>query len=118
MREKSITRREFVKQAGQIAATPLLALGAAAAPAAAARRRYALVTSSSQPLTPRRRPAADWGSFACCALVTGAIAGMYLAILVYSLVARWPYNFTPTLRHYRRESKDLGGTRPKKGDRL
>ena len=44
MREKSITRREFVKQAGQIAAaTPLFALGAAAAPAAAVRRRYAVV---------------------------------------------------------------------------
>jgi len=43
MREKSITRREFVKQAGQIAATPLFALGAAAAPAAAVRRRYAIV---------------------------------------------------------------------------
>src|SRR5712671_6041403 len=70
------------------------------------RRRYALVTSSSQPLTPRRRPAADWGAFAYCALVAGAIAGMYLAILVYSLVARWPYNFTPTLRHYRFDTVD------------
>src|SRR6266446_3466208 len=74
------------------------------------RRRYALVTSSSQPLTPRRRPAADWGAFAYCALVAGAIAGMYLAILVYSLVARWPYNFTPTLRHYRFDT--VGGYAP------
>src|SRR5438132_6725549 len=36
------------------------------------RRRYALVTSSSQPLTPRPRPAADWGSFAYCPLVAAA----------------------------------------------
>ena len=44
MGEESITRREFVKQAGQVAVTPLLALGAAAIPAAGAtRRRYALV---------------------------------------------------------------------------
>src|SRR5919197_1170909 len=49
MFEESISRREFVKKAGQIAATPLLALGASAASAAAAssgapvRRRYALV---------------------------------------------------------------------------
>ncbi|HET8530291.1 MAG TPA: ABC transporter permease subunit, partial [Methylomirabilota bacterium] len=61
------------------------------------RRRYALVTSASEPLVPARRPAADWGCFAYCALVAGAIAAMYLAIGAYSLVTRWPYNFTPTL---------------------
>ena len=49
MFEESISRREFVKKAGQIAATPLLGLGAPAAAAASAasgtraRRRYALV---------------------------------------------------------------------------
>lgn len=74
------------------------------------RRRYALVTSASQPLVPARRPAADWGCFAYCALVAGAIAGMYLAIVVYSLVTRWPYNFTPTLRHYRFDT--VGGYAP------
>jgi iron(III) transport system permease protein len=74
------------------------------------RRRYALVTSASRPLVPARRPAADWGCFAYCALVAGAIAGMYLAIAVYSLVTRWPYNFTPTLRHYRFDT--VGGYAP------
>src|SRR4029450_11899669 len=64
------------------------------------RRQYALVTASSRPLSPRRRPAADWSCFAYCALIAGSIAGLYLAIAVYSLVVRWPYNFTPTLRHY------------------
>jgi predicted dehydrogenase len=43
MFEESMTRREFVRRAGQIAAMPLLAQGASAAPAGAARRRYALV---------------------------------------------------------------------------
>src|SRR5260370_34956829 len=65
------------------------------------RRRYALVTSSSQPLTPRRRPAVDWGAFAYCALGAGGIGGLYLAILVFSLGGRWPCNFNPPLRHYR-----------------
>ncbi len=74
------------------------------------RRRYALVTASSRPLAPAPRPAADWGAFAYCALVAGAIAGMYLAIVVYSLVMRWPYNFTPTLRHYRFDT--VGGYAP------
>src|SRR5882724_7489583 len=64
------------------------------------RRQYALVTSSSRPLEPRRRPLADWGGLAYCALIAAAIGGLYLTILVYSLVARWPYNFTPTLKHY------------------
>jgi iron(III) transport system permease protein len=35
---------------------------------------------------------------------------MYLAIAVYSLVTRWPYNFTPTLRHYRFDT--VGGYSP------
>ena len=74
------------------------------------RRRYALVTASSRPLAPARRPAADWSAFAYCALVAGAIAGLYLAIVVYSLVTRWPYNFTPTLRHYRFDT--VGGYTP------
>ena len=64
------------------------------------RRQYALVTSSSKPLEPRRRPLADWGMFCYCGGISAAITGMYVAILVYSLVARWPYNFTPTLKHY------------------
>ncbi len=74
------------------------------------RRRYALVTASSRPLAPARRPAADWSAFAYCALVAGAIAGLYLAIVVYSVVMRWPYNFTPTLRHYRFDT--VGGYTP------
>jgi iron(III) transport system permease protein len=74
------------------------------------RRQYALVTSSSRPLAPSRRPAADWSCFAYCALIAGTIAGMYLAIAVYSLVARWPYNFAPTLRHYRFDT--VGGYAP------
>ena len=64
------------------------------------RRQYALVTSSSKPLEPRRRPLADWGMFLYCGGISAAILGMFLAILVYSLVQRWPYNFAPTLKHY------------------
>jgi iron(III) transport system permease protein len=74
------------------------------------RRQYALVTASSRPLVPVRRRWADRGCFAYCALIAGAIAGMYLAIVVYSLVVRWPYNFTPTLRHYRFDT--VGGYAP------
>ena len=74
------------------------------------RRQYALVTSSSKPLEPRRRPLADWGLFAYCGLIAAMLAGLYLAILVYSLVARWPYNWTPTLKHYAFDT--VGGYAP------
>jgi iron(III) transport system permease protein len=74
------------------------------------RRQYALVTSSSRPLTPVRRPLVDWGCCAYCLLIAGAVAGMYLAIAVYSLVVRWPYDFAPTLRHYRFDT--VGGYSP------
>ncbi len=74
------------------------------------RRQYALVTSSSKPLVPGRRPLADWGLFGYCALIAGSIIGIYLAIAVYSLVIRWPYNFTPTLKHYRFDT--VGGYTP------
>ena len=67
-------------------------------------------TSSSRPLIPARRPLADWAGFGYCALIAAGIAGLYLAIAVYSLVMRWPYNFTPTLRHYRFDT--VGGYVP------
>jgi hypothetical protein len=44
------------------------------------------------------------------ALIAAAIGGLYLTILVYSLVVRWPYNFTPTLKHYRFDT--VGGYAP------
>ena len=74
------------------------------------RRQYALVTSSSKPLEARKRPLADWGLFAYCAAIAAFIAGLYLALLVYSLVTRWPYNFAPTLKHYRFDT--VGGYAP------
>src|SRR5262245_34875317 len=74
------------------------------------RRQYALVTSSSKPLEPSRQPLADRGLFLYCAAIAGVIAAMYVAILVYSLVIRWPYNFTPTLKHYRFDT--VGGCAP------
>jgi iron(III) transport system permease protein len=74
------------------------------------RRQYALVTSSSRPLAPLPHRLADWGSFGYCGLIAAAIVGMYVAIAVYSLVARWPYNLAPTLRHYRFDT--VGGYTP------
>jgi iron(III) transport system permease protein len=74
------------------------------------RRQYALVASASRPLVPERRPWRDRALFLYCTAIAVLIAGIYLAILVYSLVMRWPYNFTPTLRHYRFDT--VGGYTP------
>src|SRR5258705_2281951 len=57
------------------------------------RRQEAPVTSSAQAAPPRDPAPADWAGFGYCALIAATIAGMYLAIAGYSLVARWAYNF-------------------------
>ena len=74
------------------------------------RRQYALLSARSTPLVPDRRALRDGALFLYCALVAGAIAGIYLVILVSSLVARWPYNFTFVTKHYRFDT--IGGYAP------
>jgi iron(III) transport system permease protein len=74
------------------------------------RRQYALLSARSTPLVPARHPLRDGALFLYCALVAGAIAGIYLVILVSSLVARWPYNFTFVTKHYRFDT--IGGYAP------
>ena len=68
------------------------------------RRQYALVSSSARPLAPDRRPFVQGALFAYCALLAASIVGIYLVILASSIVTRWPYNFTLTLKHYRFDS--------------
>jgi iron(III) transport system permease protein len=74
------------------------------------RRQYALVTASSRPLVPERSPVSDWSAFAYCGAVAAVIAGIYLVILVASLVHRWPYNMGLTLKHYAFDT--VGGYAP------
>jgi iron(III) transport system permease protein len=74
------------------------------------RRQYALLSARSTPLVPARLPMRDAALFLYCALVAGAIAGIYLVVLASSLVMRWPYNFTFTTKHYRFDT--IGGYTP------
>ena len=71
------------------------------------RRQYALVSSAARPLAPRRHRLGDAALFLHCALVAAGIGGIYLVVLVSSLVTRWPYSFAPTLKHYRFDA--IGG---------
>ena len=74
------------------------------------RRQYALVSSSARPLAPGRGGLARAALFGYCALVAACIVGIYLVIFASSVVSRWPYNLTPTLKHYRFDT--IGGYTP------
>jgi iron(III) transport system permease protein len=74
------------------------------------RRQYALVSSAARPLAPDRRPLRDGLLLVYCALIALGIAGIYGVVLGTSLVARWPYSFAPTLKHYAFDT--VGGYRP------
>jgi iron(III) transport system permease protein len=74
------------------------------------RRQYALLSARSTPLAPVRHPLRDGALFVYCALVAAAIAAIYGVILVSSLVARWPYSFAFTTKHYRFDT--IGGYAP------
>jgi iron(III) transport system permease protein len=74
------------------------------------RRQYALVSSSARPLAPGQGRLSRAALFVYCALVAGVILGIYAVIVGASVVTRWPYNFTPTLKHYRFDT--IGGYTP------
>jgi iron(III) transport system permease protein len=65
------------------------------------RRQYALISSSARPLAPGGGPLVRWGLLLYCALVAAAITAVYVVVLATSLVSRWPYDLTLTLKHYR-----------------
>jgi iron(III) transport system permease protein len=64
------------------------------------RRQYSLISSSARPLEPAGNRLRDWALFAYCALVAVSIIGVYVVVLVASLVHRWPYDFGFTWKHY------------------
>ncbi len=74
------------------------------------RRQYALVTSAARPLTPGPNRLRDGALLVACALIAASIVGIYLVVLGSSVVARWPYNFTLTLKHYTFDT--VGGYQP------
>ena len=65
------------------------------------RRQYALVSSSARPLEPARSRLVQTVLFGYCGLVASGVVGIYLVIAASSVVSRWPYNLTLTLKHYR-----------------
>ena len=74
------------------------------------RRQYALVTAAARPLAPGGSRFGHTVLFVYCAIIAAGIVGIYLVILASSLVMRWPYNFTLTLKHYTFDT--IGGYTP------
>ena len=73
------------------------------------RRQVALVSSRAVPLEPKPEPRRDWLLFAFCAVVGGLILGILVMSAWASLVTRWPYNLTLTLKNYAFGDFDTNG---------
>jgi iron(III) transport system permease protein len=65
------------------------------------------VSSSARPLRPGHRAWVGAVLFVYCGLIATVIVGIFLVVFASSVVSRWPYNLTLTLKHYRFDS--LGG---------
>lgn len=66
----------------------------------AQRRQVALLSARAVPLEPKPHPWIDRSMWVFCALVSVAIVLVLGSALIASLATAWPYNLTPTLRHY------------------
>ena len=64
------------------------------------RRQHALVSAHSKPLVIRRAPLRDTAFGLAAGLVALTIAAVVGIVVGASFVTLWPYNMTPTLKHY------------------
>lgn len=75
----------------------------------AQQRQVALVSARAVPLVPRANARRDWALFAFCAAI-GALILMIIPIAAWgSVVTRWPYNLTQTLKNYSFSDVDSSG---------
>jgi ABC-type spermidine/putrescine transport system permease subunit I len=73
------------------------------------RRQVALISARAVPLQPKPAPRRDWLLFAFCFVVGGLIVGILAMAAWASLVTRWPYNLTLTLKNYAFGDFDTNG---------
>ena len=73
------------------------------------RRQVALISARAVPLEPKRAPRRDWSLFTFCFVVGGLIVGILAMSAWASLVTRWPYNLTLTLKNYAFGDFDTNG---------
>jgi iron(III) transport system permease protein len=75
----------------------------------AERRQVALVSARAVPLDPKPSSRRDWTLFTFCAVVAGLILGILAMSAWASLVTRWPYNLSLTLKNYAFGDFDTNG---------
>ena len=73
------------------------------------RRQVALLSARAVPLQPKPEPQRDWSLFAFCAVVGGLILGILSVSAWASVITRWPYNLTLTLKNYAFGDFDTNG---------
>jgi len=73
------------------------------------RRQTSLVSARSVPLQPTPKPWLDSLLFSFCAIVALSFILIFLTIIAASLIKVWPYNFTPSLRHFNFKTAGGGG---------
>lgn len=64
------------------------------------RRQHALISAHSRPLEIRRSPARDAAFGIAAAAVAFVLLSVVVIVVAASFVTLWPYNLTPTLKHY------------------
>lgn len=75
------------------------------------RRQTSLVSARSVPLQPTAKPWLDSLLFSFCAIVALSFVIIFITIIAASLIKVWPYNFTPSLRHFNFKTTGGGGYR-------
>ena len=73
------------------------------------RRQVALVSARAVPLEPKASSRRDWSLFTFCFVVGGLIVGILGMSAWASLVTRWPYNLSLTLKNYAFGDFDTNG---------
>lgn len=65
-----------------------------------ARRQYSVIGSGAQPLAIRPSRRFDRFMLAFCSIVCAGILSIVVIVVVASFATLWPYNMSPSLRHY------------------
>ncbi len=72
------------------------------------RKQIAALSARAVPYEPKPNKALDGALFAFCTVVSVLILGILAVAAFASVVTLWPYNLTPSLKHYRFDLMDGG----------
>ncbi|WP_315836652.1 putative 2-aminoethylphosphonate ABC transporter permease subunit [Bradyrhizobium prioriisuperbiae] len=73
------------------------------------RKQVALLTARAVPYEPKLDPARDRAFFAACAMISVFILAVLATCQIAAIAKFWPYDLTPSLRHFDFNRMDGGG---------